>query len=904
MVQTVQLEDTVRRTVSPQVGLSPNMAASSDAFGGQVGRALQGLGAEVSQAASFFMAEQKQRQDFETSTRYIEQQSVNATLLEESARSAEGTTAKDFTKSYMAEVRKRNESFLATVPEGDRPRWKAKLAAAEAQLSQQALTTEFQTYDKFQTAKLIEAQDGFLKGIDQTPDALQTYVQNGEALIEQTNWSDGVKAQKKREWRDNATRAYALARIRQDPKAAARSLGAPGYNVGPANERQSYAMKKIMAAGYTKEQAAGLVGNMIQESGGSLKTTARNPGDGRDGSDSIGILQWNADRAQRLKAYAASKGTSWDDYDTQLEFILVELNTTEKAAGDKLRAARTVEEAAGAAATAYIRPQGSQSGATASHGWKNRRDNALRLAGVDVGQVEVDPNLAGLSYKDTLVLRDAAVQQDQQQTREQTAQQTAAYNEWKNQFFTDIFDGKVGADGIAAARQSGQLVDIDDISRANTLLTQREKDTADYTMFSNKIAASGATWNPFDKADTDAVEAGVKQLGGTPQAAFDVWSKTGILAPSGAVALRGGLISTDQERVLASATLAGNMLASNPNAFAGVTGQADLEKAGSIFNHMVNERGLTPEEAAQRIAQENDPQYRAKIKVTDQAVADFQKDLFKSDQTAAILDAFDPGYLSSEPGMPVLPAQRQALLSDFVEAAADAYRMTGDPEAAKAVATTAIKKQWGVSRGALVKFPPEKAYPSSGSEDDPHGYVYAQAAQDVFTATGKAVASDDVFLAPLPGGQTAESFRQGKLPPYQLVYRHTDPASGQTVFDVLPGKKGFVPDVKKAQDAVSSDRLKKLEEENATARYQAWQDQKKQYDMQMEMQRNIIDMDKQLQMQNFGDYDPARGPQMTPPPDLPPEPPMPPSLAAPPAAFDDMSGVPAPGFTEPFGITP
>jgi len=888
MVQTVQIEDTVRRTVSPQVGLAPNMAASSNAFGGQVGRALQGLGSEISQAANFFMAEQKQRQDFETSTRYIEQQSANATLLDESARAAEGTTAKDFTKSYMAEVRKRNEAFLATVPEADRPRWKSKLAAAEAQLSQQALTTEFQTYDKFQTTKLIEAQDGFLKGIDQAPDALQTYVQNGESLIDQTNWSDGVKAQKKREWRENATRAYALARIRQDPKAAARSLGAPGYNVGPANERQAYAMKKFMAAGLTKEQAAGLVGNMIQESGGSLKTTARNPGDGRDGSDSIGILQWNADRAQRLKAYAASKGTSWDDYDTQLEFIIVELNTTEKAAGDKLRAARTAEEAAGAA-TAYIRPQGSNSGATASHGWVNRRNNALRLAGVDVGQVEVDPNLAALSYKDQLVLRDAAVQQDQQRMREQSAADTAAYNEFRNQLYSDLDFGDKGRAYVDQLRVTGAMTDYEDLAKAYSIVDRREKETADYTMFSNKIGTPGATWIPFDKADQDAVEAGVKQLGGTPQAAFDVWSKTGILANSGSAALRGALISTDINRVMSAATIAGNMMATNPNAFAGVPGQSELEKAGAMFNQMVNERGLTPEEAAKRIAQENDPQYRAKIKVTDQAVADFQKDLFKSDQTATILDAFDPGYLSSEPLMPVPPAQRKALLDDFVEAAADAYRVTGDPDAAKAMATAEIKKQWGVSRGALVKFPPEKAYPSSGSEDDPHGYVYAQAAAEVLAATGKPVTSDDVFLVPLPGGQTAEAYRQGKLAPYQIIYRSGDYGA----FDVLPGSKAFVPDVKAAQAAVSTERMKKLQEENAVARYQAWQDQKKQYDLQKEMQQNIIDMDKQLQMQNFGSYDPTRGPQMTPPPDLPPEPPMPPSLANPPAAINPVTGAPA-----------
>jgi hypothetical protein len=173
----------------------------------------------------------------------------------------------------------------------------------------------------------------------------------------------------------------------------------------------------------------------------------------------------------------------------------------------------------------------------------------------------------------------------------------------------------------------------------------------------------------------------------------------------------------------------------------------------------------------------------------------------------------------------------------------------------------------------------------------------------VIKLTGKTVTEGDVFLAPLPGGQTAEAFRQGKPPAYQLIYRHTDPASGQTVFDVIPGK-AFTPDIKSAQEKVSTERLTKLQEENAVSQYKAWQEEKGQRDLILQQQQQMLDQDRQNQIMTYGDYDPRRAPQMTPPPDLPPEPPMPPSLATPPAAVDDMTGIPAPGFTEPFGIIP
>lgn len=107
--------------------------------------------------------------------------------------------------------------------------------------------------------------------------------------------------------------------------------------------------------GLAPHQAAGIVGNLQGESGQGLNPNAVNPGDGRDGSDSIGIGQWNGGRAQALKDYAASKGTAWNDLPTQLEFMHSELKGPESAAYSGLLAAKTPEQA-GQAMLAYERP--------------------------------------------------------------------------------------------------------------------------------------------------------------------------------------------------------------------------------------------------------------------------------------------------------------------------------------------------------------------------------------------------------------------------------------------------------------------------------------------------------------------------------------------------------------------
>ena len=70
--------------------------------------------------------------------------------------------------------------------------------------------------------------------------------------------------------------------------------------------QQTYAHLKNQ--GYTDAQAAGIIGNLQVESGQTLDPNSINPGDGSDGSDSIGIAQWNSGRAANLLAYDPATG--------------------------------------------------------------------------------------------------------------------------------------------------------------------------------------------------------------------------------------------------------------------------------------------------------------------------------------------------------------------------------------------------------------------------------------------------------------------------------------------------------------------------------------------------------------------------------------------------------------------
>lgn len=144
---------------------------------------------------------------------------------------------------------------------------------------------------------------------------------------------------------------------------------------GSISARERAAMDYYISRGFTPAQAAGIVGNLVNESG--LSTRAVNRGDGRDGSDSIGVAQWNSTRAENLRRFAAEQGRSVEDFNTQLEFVIRELNTTESRANTLLRQATTPTEAA-VAFSNFERYAGYQQGLQGSE-TKERAADAGRI---------------------------------------------------------------------------------------------------------------------------------------------------------------------------------------------------------------------------------------------------------------------------------------------------------------------------------------------------------------------------------------------------------------------------------------------------------------------------------------------------------------------------------------------
>lgn len=128
-------------------------------------------------------------------------------------------------------------------------------------------------------------------------------------------------------------------------------------------ERSKYIQQKLMSMGFTASAAAGVVGNLVQESG--LRTDAIG-----DNGTSGGLAQWHNERLDALKRFAAARGKDWTDLDTQIEFLAEEMRTSYADTYAKMQSAELPEIAGQIMTDEYEIPD------PASANYSQRRANA------------------------------------------------------------------------------------------------------------------------------------------------------------------------------------------------------------------------------------------------------------------------------------------------------------------------------------------------------------------------------------------------------------------------------------------------------------------------------------------------------------------------------------------------
>lgn len=93
-------------------------------------------------------------------------------------------------------------------------------------------------------------------------------------------------------------------------------------------EKLGYAVNAFNSIGIGREAALGALGSIAGESGKGFDTQAFNPNDPNGGS--IGIGQWHSERRTALEKFAETSKYGLNDFRTQVDFIVHELQTTHK----------------------------------------------------------------------------------------------------------------------------------------------------------------------------------------------------------------------------------------------------------------------------------------------------------------------------------------------------------------------------------------------------------------------------------------------------------------------------------------------------------------------------------------------------------------------------------------------
>jgi len=113
------------------------------------------------------------------------------------------------------------------------------------------------------------------------------------------------------------------------------------YRLGSVDGRIEYAMDFFTSRGFTPEAAAGIVGNLLAESGINPKSEQYGGGPGR------GIAQWSVDqRWQTYLKFAKNRGLEPTDLNAQLRFIIHEMPS---AMGEKAKTIKTMTDSNAAA---------------------------------------------------------------------------------------------------------------------------------------------------------------------------------------------------------------------------------------------------------------------------------------------------------------------------------------------------------------------------------------------------------------------------------------------------------------------------------------------------------------------------------------------------------------------------
>lgn len=399
----------------------------------------------------------------------------------------------------------------------------------------------------------------------------------------------------------------------------------------------------------------------------------------------------------------------------------------------------------------------------------------------------LDPRLAALPFVERLKLADRARASMADRETQAKAQAKAEYNQAKAAFELEIMTG-----GVASEMDVLNNTALNDTDKPFFLRLfrsqQKEKSETDLAVESY-ISGNETDWNPLDGDDRSTAgkvfKAIDKKLDGQPEEvrqsfADEFIRNTGIIPEPIGADIRRDAMSQDPATVAGGLVQAARINRVAPEAFETMQSGADIRRDLTSFEHLINDRGFSSEQAAARIIERRSPEYQRSQELWKTEADKLAREI----DLAAVTDEFDPGLFTTGPGGGDDQTTKNLLLSDYREVFREEFiKAGGDEDEAKKQTKRELSRVWGVTETSgerqMMKYPPEKYYPAvKGSYD----WLKDGMKADVSSVhEGEATR---VWLRMDPK-ITPASVRAKRPVAYELWYEYEK--DGQKIIDMVPG---------------------------------------------------------------------------------------------------------------------
>lgn len=702
-----------------QVGPLRLPDASPQAFGSQVGEALQGVGEQVAALGGTLADRGQERQD--RSEKYAAQtgllQLETNFNKEEMKRQTEAPADPvGYNKTFISDFKSAGDAFLATVPTRLRPAVQEKLTVMQGNFDISTSKFEAEQRQGFRKTQIVEGMDTAAARLAVDPS--QWRLADDDVIAQASN--AGLSAPDTHAlimaWKEKRALTMAAIEAKNNPdgfgqRIAPEVAGGDGV-VSPeaviAKEenfsakaywdvdhyRAGYGSDTVTHADGTRERVK--KDTVVTQEDAQRDLVRRTRISANTAANSVGTLAWG-----RLGDATHAAVTSVVYNYGHLPDSLVDPIRS----GDKEQIAAAIEK-------------------LSSNPERRAREAAMVRSGVGPqGTHGVAPEFQDLPVAKRLTLYDQFLTDQSQLASQQRATADRAASNAKGSYELQISTDPEHVD-TRAMLSDPTLKDMDKAALFNSWKTATGN-TNDVRADLNSYTGGGLSLNPFSEKDRGRGEKVFEQLtkGVTDQnelkaTTADFITKTGMVPQKVGAALQLGLASTVPATLTTALVDASNLYDRSKVAINAMTGGSDIRDQVAEFKTLIDGRGMSPPQAAQDIIMRRGTEW----KITDAALKVASEAFVKTLTVGDITSQLNPPGWTGAPAA-ATPAVAAEMLADYQSIAREKLVTSrGDADVAKAQAQAEVLTLYNVSNATgsrvVMKYPPENYYPPvNGSHD-------------------------------------------------------------------------------------------------------------------------------------------------------------------------------------------